>query len=164
MKKLYIMCLSIIFLITFQSTPISALKSKKSGIQTSNYSDGSYLEITYKKYKQPFKSLKNSRKKAIIKSGSKKAIYKNRYGHTLWSITVNGRFKYTEKKVYSCTKSSIYTSCPSKSWRIVKQASYKSGNAATGTVTAKKYSNKHFVIHTIKKVLSLRCSPSGQLY
>lgn len=129
MKKLCIICLSIIFLITFQSTPISALKSKKAGVQTFYNSDGSYLEITYKEYKQPFKSLKNSR-----------------------------------KKVFLCIKSNIYTSCPSKTWRIVKQTSYRSGNAATGTATAKKYSNKHFVIHTIKKVLSLRCAPSGQLY
>ena len=99
--------------------------------------------------------------RSTTKSGSKTVNYKNGKGKLLWSVTVHGKFTYNGKKS-SCTKATVSTTCPSKTWKIASSSAKKNGADAIGTATAKQYVDGVFS-QSKTKTVTLHCSASGKL-
>lgn len=91
------------------------------------------------------------------KTAKKTANIKNSSGDVLWSVTVTGTFSYNGS-TSTCTSATAYNSY----WKIYSHSSSKSGNTASATATAKNYFDGT-VISTLKKTVTLTCSPTGTL-
>ena len=58
----------------------------------------------------------------------------------MWSVSVHGTFTYTGTGSSSkCTTSTVSTTCPGSTWKIISRNDSKSGNKATANATAGHY-------------------------
>ncbi|MBQ7117569.1 MAG: hypothetical protein IJN88_05100 [Clostridia bacterium] len=95
------------------------------------------------------------------KTGQKKFEFYNSNDEILWSATLRGTFTYTGSRA-TCTASSITYEIFDDSWKITSATASKSGNTATGDVTAKRYA-LGIPVKTIERTITLTCSSSGVL-
>jgi len=94
-------------------------------------------------------------------TGKKTITYSTANGTKLWSFTVTGTFSYTGSSS-SCTYVTTSYSINSNAWKVTSTSSSKSGNTATGSVTAKEYFS-FAVINTVNHTLTLSCSANGSI-
>lgn len=99
-------------------------------------------------------------KSKTVKKKSKTTYYKSSSGSVMWYVKVIGTFKYGGGTA-TCTKSSVKAVSKDPAWTVHDKAASKSGNTATAKATGK----KHFqgmVVDTVRKAVTLSCSPSGK--
>lgn len=95
--------------------------------------------------------------------GAKKTYnYKNSNGKILWTATLTATFQFVSGKSSTCDSFSITASSKVTEWKIAKKSASKSGNKATGSVTAKYY-NANTVIRSVTKSPSLKCDIYGNI-
>ncbi len=78
-----------------------------------------------------------------------------------WRAVLDATFSYTGYSA-SCTNAQISYTIYNSNWSIPSATAIKSGNTATGTITAKYY----FLgvpINTIERSITITCSPTGVL-
>lgn len=95
------------------------------------------------------------------KTGTKTLSYSNADGVTVWDIIVKGTFSYTGNSS-TCTSSTVSANSYNSTWKIADKSATKSGNKASGTVTAKQY-YLIVCIETMTKTVNLYCDKNGNL-
>jgi hypothetical protein len=119
--------------------------------------DGSYYETIIETSSPSFSLFATS----STKSGSKTVNYKNSSGTVLWYVKVSGSFTYNGS-TSSCTSSTVTAASQSSYWTISGKSASKSGNVATASATAKRYSGS-IVVQTVNETIHLTCSANGTL-
>lgn len=117
-------------------------------------SDGSYFVTTIVEHS-------TSARASGTKTGQKTVDYCNSDGEVQWTATIKGTFTYTGSSA-TCTSASISHYIYDSTWKITAETATKSGNKATGNVTAKKYL-LGIPTRTIEKSITLTCSATGTL-
>ncbi len=155
MKKFISIALSLFLIVLALSISCSAVSydEEYSNYETIYFSDGSYLIVT-------LTDITNSRA-TNTKSGSKTINYYDDNGNKLWSATLNATFTYTGSSA-TCTSSSINKTIYNDNWKFTSATASKSGNKATGNITAKKYF-LGIAIKTVNDSITLTCSATGTL-
>lgn len=95
------------------------------------------------------------------KGGTKSYTYYNSDGDALWKATLDAQFTYTGSSA-TCTSSKITYTIYDSSWKITEATATKSGNKATGNVTAKKYF-LGIPTKTVEETITITCSANGTL-
>lgn len=121
-------------------------------VKTIYFSDGSYFETTI---------IESPVKASGTRTGTKTSSYKNGDGKTMWDISVKGTFSYTGTSS-TCTSSTVSANSYDSNWKIADKSASKSGNKASGTVTAKQY-YLLTCINTMTKTVNLYCDKNGVL-
>ena len=114
--------------------------------------DGSYFETVLEEF-----GLKSSG----TKSGRKTLNHKDASGNILWSVKVEGTFKYTGFSS-TCTSASGDSSSNASHWKVGKATASKSGNVASAKATGKRYI-AFVCVETITKTVKLTCDKNGKL-
>lgn len=94
-------------------------------------------------------------------TGQKHYTHYDSDGDVQWKATLKGTFTYTGSSA-TCTNSSITYTISDSSWKITEATATKSGNKATGDVTAKKYF-LGIPTKTVEKTITITCSANGTL-
>ena len=115
------------------------------------YSDGSYAIIT----------LSEEFINRATKNGSKSYNFYGANGVLGWTVTLNGTFSYDGSSA-SCTSSSVSHAIYDSVWKVTSQAASRSGAAAIGDFTVKRYTLL-IPVQTETVKLTITCSPSGTL-
>lgn len=153
MKKIFCLVLTIILLFSLSVSSSATSNTVTDPVTLVEYfEDGSYLETTI--------ITSNPTARSGI-GGTKRLTYKNSDGDVEWIANLTAEFTYTGSSA-TCTKSSITYSIENTKWKITSATATKSGNKATGNVTAKYY----FLginTKTVNKVITLTCSATGVL-
>lgn len=157
MKKSLALLISLIMLFTFNTTVFARTTSANTARNnTIKYLDnGEYITITIEE------DTNISIFAANVKSGNKTLNYYNSNNEIVWTAKLSGTFSYTGSSS-TCTASSITYSVNDSLWRIISATASKSGNTATGNVTAKYY----FLgvpIKIAEESFTLTCSADGTL-
>lgn len=118
------------------------------------FEDGSYIVTS------EIEILPSTRAANTI-TGQKNSTYVDSDGTVQWKATLKGTFTYTGSSA-TCTNSSITYTISDSSWKITEATATKSGNKATGDVTAKKYF-LGIPTKTVEKAITITCSASGTL-
>ena len=152
MKKL----LSLIIVFT---TILSVLCFNASAVNTATsetiyLDDGSYIIVSVVEIADICRA-------ANTKSGQKNYTYYDSDNTMLWKATLSASFTYTGDSA-ACTSSSITHTVYDSAWKITEATATKSGNKATGDVTAKRYV-LGIAFKTIEQTITLTCSASGVL-
>ena len=121
--------------------------------QIEHLPNGDYIEITI---------TEEPATRALSKSGTKTANYKNAAGSTMWSVSVRGTFSYVKGKSCTCTSASGSSSSYNSSWSVSGATSSRSGNSATASATGKHYMGNK-VIETMTRSVTLYCDSYGNL-
>ena len=95
------------------------------------------------------------------KNGQKTATYVDSDNVVQWKATLKATFTYTGSSA-TCTNSSITYTISDSSWKITEATATKSGNKATGDVTAKKYF-LGIPTKTVEETITITCSANGTL-
>lgn len=158
MKKVIAFLLSLTLILTLYLPTFAATNTDHTVATTSieYLEDGSYIETVITKERSSLSIFATS-----TKTGSKKITHKNSDSETLWTATLKGTFTYTGSKA-TCTASSITYSIVNDNWKIMSATASKSGNKATGDITAKRYV-LGIPTKTVEKTITLTCSASGVL-
>ncbi len=130
--------------------PSFAIETSRNIEETFN--DGSYFETELEVIES---------KTTNTKSGKKTASFKDSSGKTMWSITVEGTFKYTGTSA-TCTKSFGNSISYVSYWKLEKATATKSGNTASAKTTGRRYS-AFICVETIPKTVTLSCDKNGKL-
>lgn len=93
------------------------------------------------------------------KTKSKTVNCKNSSGSVMWYVKVTGTFTYGNGSS-KCTKSVCTAESKNKAWKVTNRSSSKSGNAASASAKGTHYLNGS-PVETIKKTVTLKCSPTG---
>ena len=118
------------------------------------FEDGSYVTIS------EVKETTISRA-SNTKNAQRTATHTDSDGNVLWKATLKATFTYTGSSA-TCTYSSITYTVSDSSWKITEATATKSGNKATGNVTAKMYI-LGIPFKTVEKAITLTCSANGTL-
>ena len=156
MKKIISIVLSVFVLITSFGINSFATSNSSETIYNSSYTyfeDGSYVITTI--------SEEISQARASTKSGQKTSTFYDSDNVAQWSATLKGTFTYSGSSA-TCTASSITYTIYSSKLKVTSAQATKSGNKATGNVTAKRYL-LGIPVQTINKTITLTCSASGVL-
>jgi len=95
------------------------------------------------------------------KGGIKSYTHYDSGGDAQWKATLDAQFTYTGSSA-TCTSSKITYTIYDSSWKITEATATKSGNKATGDVTAKKYF-LGIPTKTIEQTITITCSVNGTL-
>lgn len=149
MKKIILILMCISFILPFSTTNTSAL----------DYTEIEYLEngcyiITTIKEENTLRSTKT-------KTGTKTKNFYNDNNQVMWSVSVRGTFTYTGSSS-KCTSSTVSTTCPGSTWKILSRNASKNGNKATATATAGQYIGGQ-LSYKVSTSVTLTCSASGKL-
>ena len=156
MKRLVSVIISILMLAITLGTYASAISEPQETAYTSYttyFEDGSYIITTISEESSITRA-------ASSKTGQKTVTFYNSDNVAQWSATLKGTFTYNGSSA-SCTASSITHKIYSSNWKIASASATKSGNKATGKVTAKRY--LIIPVQTVEKTITLTCSESGVL-
>lgn len=158
MKRAISLLTSLAMVFIFCFTTLAAVEETASRVQASieYLNDGSYIETTITEEKTSY-----SARATTTINGSKKITHKSSNGEVLWTATLKGTFTYTGSSS-ACTASSITYSVVNDNWKITSATASKSGNKATGDITAKHYL-LGMPIKTVEKTVTLTCNSSGML-
>ncbi len=118
------------------------------------FDDGSYIVISEVEETV-------STRATSTKNGQKTATYVDSDNVVQWTATLKATFTYTGSSA-TCTNSSITYTVSDSSWKITEATATKSGNKATGDVTAKKYF-LGIPTKTVDKTITITCSANGTL-
>lgn len=121
--------------------------------ETENLEDGYYIITTIEE--------KNILRSSQTKSGTKTKKFYNDKDQVMWSVSVHGTFTYTGSNS-KCTASTVSTTCPGSTWKIISCNASKTGNKATASATAGQYILGQ-LSYKVSKSVTLTCSPSGKL-
>ena len=88
-------------------------------------------------------------------------VFKNSDGEAQWSATLRGTFTYTGSSA-TCTASSISYTIENSKWKISSATASKSGNTASGHITAKRYTFG-IPVQTVEAPIAISCSATGVL-
>lgn len=153
MKKILYLVLTITLLFSLSISSSANSNTVTSSVTSVEYfEDGSYLETTIITSTPAVRS---------GVGGTKRLTYKNSDGDVQWIANLTGEFTYTGSSA-TCTKSSITYSIEDGNWKIPSATATKSGNTATGNVTAKYYF-WGIPTKTVNEVITLTCSATGVL-
>ena len=97
---------------------------------------------------------------STTKTNFKKSYSRNSKGENLWYVKVTGTFRYGGGPSV-CTKSEVEAKSLNSNWKITNSSASKSGNTASATATAKKYT-AGAVVDTKTKTVTLKCSSTGE--
>lgn len=155
MKRFIAITLSLIIILSAISFNTSASYGEINDeiTETIYFEDGSYIVITLEE--TTYSRATNT------KSGSKTINYYDTNDNKLWSATLNATFTYTGN-TSTCTSSSISKTIYNDNWKFTSATASKSGNKATGNITAKKYF-LGIAIKTVNDSITLTCSATGTL-
>lgn len=164
MKKFVLLTLLFsLFASTFLKMPLTVQAASNQQLGTQIVTDvnasGDYIETTLEIITS--KNLLASSSTLKSKTASKTTTYKNSSGDVLWSFKVTGTFTYNGSSS-TCTAVSYTKVVNSDSWSISSASVSKSGNTATGDVTAKE-KFLGITINTVNKTVTLKCSASGSI-
>ncbi|MBQ6931143.1 MAG: hypothetical protein IJN38_03355 [Clostridia bacterium] len=95
------------------------------------------------------------------KNAQRTATHTDSNGNVLWKATLKATFTYTGSSA-TCTNSNITYTISDSSWKITEATATKSGNKATGNVTAKKYV-LGIPFKTVEETITITCSANGTL-
>ncbi len=98
---------------------------------------------------------------SYTKGGTKSYTYYDSDGDAQWKATLDAQFTYTGSSA-TCTSSKITYTVYNSSWKITEATATKSGNKATGDVTAKKYI-LGIPFRTVEETITITCSANGTL-
>ncbi|MBQ3128599.1 MAG: hypothetical protein IJN78_04610 [Clostridia bacterium] len=155
MKRFIAITLSLIIILSAISFNASASYGEINDeiTETIYFEDGSYIVITLEE--TTYSRATNT------KSGSKTYTYTNSDNEKQWSVTLNGTFTYTGSTA-TCTNATISKVIYDDAWKFTSATASKSGNKATGNITAKKYF-LGIAIKTVNDSITLTCSATGTL-
>ncbi|MBO5290709.1 MAG: hypothetical protein J6K64_06385 [Clostridia bacterium] len=155
MKRFIAITLSLIIILSAISFNASASYGEINDeiTETIYFEDGSYIVITLEE--TTYSRATNT------KSGSKTYTYTNSDNEKQWSVTLNGTFTYTGSTA-TCTNATISKVIYDDAWKFTSATTSKSGNKATGNITAKKYF-LGIAIKTVNDSITLTCSATGTL-
>ena len=143
MKKILTFIVSAIMI--FAAIPVCAASSADN-ITIEYLEDGSrYITIIENNYGY---NTYNTNSTTVTKN--KKTYYQNSSGENLWYVKVTGTFRYGSGTSV-CTKSEVEAKSLNSNWKITNSSASKSGNTASATATAKKYT----------KTVTLKFSSTG---
>lgn len=154
MKKLLSITLIALLLLSHLSTTAHAQSTQNQQVQY--FDDGSYLITTISDENANI----NLRSTSLTKTKTKTSEYYNSSGKVLYMIAVTGTFTY-DGTTSNCVLSKANAQSYNNNWKIGNMSSTKSSNTATAIITIKHYKNDT-LIDTLKKRISLTCSPSGK--
>ena len=157
MKKIISIVLLVLMFVITLGTYASAVSEANEATYTTSttyFEDGSYYIITTIS-EESFVT-----RAASTKSGKKTTTFYNSDNVVQWSATLKGTFTYNGSSA-TCTASSITHKIYSSNWEIAYASSTKSGNKATGKVTAKRY--LIIPVQTVEQTITITCSASGVL-
>lgn len=156
-KKIFIFLLiaSIIYLPLNSTTTVQAAENESvQNIIDVEYLGDSYIETTLETHSPSialFATTKNT-------SATKTISQKTSSGSVLWSFKITASFTYNGT-TSSCTSAS-YSYTDSSAWSLSNMSISRSGNTATGKVTARE-KFLGITIYTAERTLTLKCSASG---
>lgn len=84
----------------------------------------------------------------------------NNSNEKVWSVSVTGTFSYGNGTA-TCLSASCSAKSYNSTWSVGNKTSSKSGNKAIASATGVQYYNGHEV-QSIKRTVTLTCSPTGQ--
>ena len=153
MKKILTFIVSAIMI--FAAIPVCAASSADN-ITIEYLEDGSrYITIIENNYGY---NTYNTNSTTVTKN--KKTYYQNSSGENLWYVKVTGTFRYGSGTSV-CTKSEVEAKSLNSNWKITNSSASKSGNTASATATAKKYT-AGVAVDTKTKTVMLKCSSTGE--
>lgn len=113
-----------------------------------------YIVVTFTESEDVFRA-------SGTKTGSKTITGYNDDNEKLWDATIHCSFSYTGSSA-TCTAASITYNEYSSKWKITSATTTRSGNTATGNITAKKYV-LGIPVQTVEETISITCSADGTL-
>lgn len=149
MKKIILILMCISFVLPFSSINTSALDY----IEVENLENGYYIITTIEE--------ENTLRSTQTKTGTKTKKFYNDNNQVMWSVSVHGTFTYTGSSS-KCTASTVSTTCPGSTWKIISRNASKSGNKATANATAGQYIAGQ-LSYKVSTSVTLTCSASGKL-
>ncbi len=123
------------------------------------YSDGSYGVTTITE--SVAVSTVSTNAPRATKPGSISYSHYDASNVLLWKVTLNATFTYNGTTA-TCTSATPSYTVYGSAWKVTKSTASHSGNTATGSFTAKRYT-LGIPVETVNKTLTLTCSPSGVL-
>ena len=147
-KCLLIFCMICLFCTPSMAATVTDISTKK----IEYLPNGDYIEVT----------ITETPTKALTKSGTKTANYKNSAGSTMWSVSVKGNFSYVTGKSCTCTSASGSSASYSSSWTVSSTTSSKSGNSATASATGTHYMSGN-PMESLSRSVTLYCDSYGNL-
>jgi hypothetical protein len=101
-------------------------------------------------------------RKASAKTATKSKITycKNSAGKVMWYVKVTGTFTYGNGSS-KCTNADCTAEAKDKTWKVSNRSSSKSGNTASASAKGTHYLNG-VPVETIKRTVTLKCSPTGK--
>lgn len=100
----------------------------------------------------------SSSKKTATKS--KTTYCKNSKGKVMWYVKVTGTFRYGNG-TSKCIKSRVKAKSKSKMWSVYDKHAWKTGNKAKAKAKGKLHVHG-VTVKTIRKTVTLKCSPTGR--
>lgn len=153
MKKIILLIMSFLMFISCINVNSLASYNNQTIEPTVFNEDGSYIIIT-------LEDIKLSRS-SNTKTGRKTLNYYNTDNELMWTAVLTATFTYTGSSA-TCTSANITYNVQNSSWQIVSATTSKSGNTATGYITAKHYF-AGICIQTLERAASITCSANGTL-
>lgn len=159
MKKTLSIILSLLLMIFLCSLSFAETTDHIVSSTVYVYSDGSYGVTTITESRDDFIVSTNALK--ATKLGSISYSHYNASNVLLWKVTLDATFSYNGSTATCISATPSYTIYNSL-WKVTKATASHSGNTATGSFTAKRYT-LGIPVETINKTLTLTCSPNGTI-
>lgn len=159
MKKVFAIILSMLMMFSLCSFAFAKRDDTIVNSSVEVYADGSYGITTIKEYVVDMPD--SAKVSNAAKSGSTSYSYYTSSNVLLWKVTLNATFTYNGTTA-TCTSATPSYTVYNSSWKVTKSTASHSGNTATGSFTAKRYT-LGIPVETVNKTLTLTCSPNGTI-
>ena len=154
MKK--ILTLTIVLAMLLPAQTIFAVTYNYSDISTEVLPDGSRFVTIIETV--PQNTVQPATEKTVTKT--KTTYYKNAADEVMWYVRVKGTFTYGNGSA-KCISSTPSAASQNSTWKVSGISGSKTGNRCSASATGKHYKN-NVVLESLKRTVTLTCSPTGQ--